>query len=173
MVKMKVAADFDTLWKFNLFDAFKTNKRWVLFASPIFLGLIGILIFAEHFIVPESIPLEAAIGPLTFALLFIPLVLLLTYLMIKGTAKRNLFMGQSGIVLFDDEVFTYATDKDGISTLNKIAYDTLFRIYEDKNYYFLYINAMQGIPMRKEGLTAEDEQYISARLCAVKNRKTA
>lgn len=74
--------------------------------------------------------------------------------------------------VFTDTFFTVESEKEGYSGNSKIAYDSLYSVYETSSYYFIYINKVSSFIVDKSSLNEEEIKMISEKLkSSVRKRK--
>ncbi|MBD5132187.1 MAG: hypothetical protein HDT28_06330 [Clostridiales bacterium] len=132
-----------------------TFKRfWWLFAliSLIFIGL-GIMGFLVR---EDDGDLYYAIFCLVFGVLFAPLSYLLTLWLQKRIDKSASYISDKTeeIYTFDDDGITMVQKKDDeFYSTTKAKYSYLYKVVENKAYYFLYISRMQCHIIDKASIT--------------------
>lgn len=147
------------------------KRLWWLFVA---VSLLFIVLGVVGFIVKEdSEDLYYAVFCLVFGVLFTPLVMLLTAVIQKSLNKSASYISDNTdeIYTFDDDKITVTQTKgDEFSAVTQAAYSYLYKVIENKDYYFLYISKMQCHVIDKKSITSgsldELNGILSARLGA-------
>lgn len=142
-VTLTATMTLEEFLKFNYFHLFKgTNKLIVIFFPIIFL-ILGFLSYLEG-------NLEETIVLTLFVILMPPLMIIFTRISVKKNFKSNKFI-QSITDVF------YGFNSDGITQISKVSrsefkWTQVFRVYEQKEFFFIYLSRMQALIIPKAAL---------------------
>lgn len=149
-IKATSKYDWETIKKFNLFHSITKNKvknALVLFVD-VFCVILFILMGAWELLDLEMIML--------FALVFI-LNLLLAFMMLvlpKIQYKQNKHLhGMINEIIFEEEQMSLSQQGDNATSSTTIKYDAVWKIYETKDSFYIYINPRQAYIAEKSNLT--------------------
>ena len=152
MVEFKTKLDASKTKAVNL-NTFK--RLWWLFAAVsllfIVLGVVGLLSGED------SEDLYYAIFCLVFGVLFTPLVMLLTMIIQKSINKSASYISDNTeeTYTFDEDNITVTQSKgEEFSAVTTAKYSYLYKVIENKGYYFLYISKMQCHVIDKQSITS-------------------
>lgn len=147
-----------------------TFKRlWFVFVS---VSLVFICLGIVGFVTKEdSEDLYYAIFCIVFGVLFTPLVWLITGVLQKSINKSAAYISDNTeeVYTFDDDKITVTQKKtDEFSAVTEAKYSYLYKVSENKDYYFLFISKVQCHVIDKKSLTvgslAELNSLLSSRL---------
>ena len=149
-IKASSKYDWKTVKKFNKFHNFTKNKA--LNISIIILDVLCIFGFC----------LMCALQLLTFELIMIYLLLLFTNLMVAFTRfvfpkmqyKQNkLLHGVVNNIAFKDNAMLIEQCGENTSATAEINYEAVWRVYETKEFIYVYVNPRQAHIVNKSTIT--------------------
>jgi hypothetical protein len=144
------------VYELNKFNTFKKS------AIQIFLIPIGLICF---FLLQYLISNEALY--LVFIILFgicFPVILFLTmYLMVWFYIRSSKIISDDNIVYlkFNDNEVEIKTEKPDIVSLSNMKWNMVYKGYETKKYYFLYISNRQSYIVPKNTITSGKNEDFS------------
>ena len=145
-----------------------TFKRlwWVFVLVSLAFICFGIIGFITK---EDSEDLYYAIFCTVFSVLFTPSVWLVTGFLQKSINKSASYISDNTeeVYTFDDDKITVTQKKsDEFSAVTEARYSYLYKVIENKDYYFLYISKMQCHVIDKKSLTAGSLSELNALLTA-------
>ena len=133
------------------------SKWWLLLLLELVFVIFG-------FVFMYSEEKEIAIFFFVFAVLYIPLVLLLVVLLQKKANKSMSLMSKKTIQKFefDENYITIIDEKaDDYYSETKAKYNLLYRVYETKDSYILYISNRQCFAFIKSSIVCGDVNELN------------
>ena len=162
MVEFKTKLDASKTRAVNL-NTFK--RLWWLFAAVsllfIALGIIGLLAGED------SEDMYYAIFCLVVGVLFTPLVMLLSAVIQKSINKSASYISDhtDETYIFDEDKITVTQEKgEEFSAVTTAKYSYLYKVIENKGYYFLYISKMQCHVIDKQSITSGSLEELNVLL---------
>ena len=149
MVKAVYKSSISEHFKFGRFHTFRVKWKSIaiisgsLMAAAIILLVLKINIFAFAFLL---------------AVLYPPTLLLLLYVKTKSSLKRKEnFENTKTEFTFDPEkeYFHLKITNGKLKEEHEIEYSDLYRAYETKNHFYLYLNEMSALIIQKEMIEGE------------------
>ena len=155
----------DSCIKFNNFHLFKGFNGVIVIFTPVIFLIISLLNYIDNDII-------GAIVFIIIALLMIPLIMLLTLIIVKKNFKSNKFLASITDVFF-------GFSNEGITQIAKnctsdFKWDQIYRVYETKNNFYLYVSKMQAqiilkSDFEKDGVEKAKE-FMNSKLTKKQNR---
>lgn len=113
-------------------------------------GAVGIA-FAQ-----DDSDLGYGVGLIVFGVLITPLGYLLSRVLQKGNDRSTIYISSDTeeVYTFDEQFLTVTQTKgDEFYSTARARYSYIYKAYEDKNYYYLYISKMQSHVIEKSSIT--------------------
>ena len=158
MVEVKSKFDAD-LTKALL--RFQIRKLWLLLIlSSFFLIALGFLsVFTS-----EDGNIGSGVFFIILGILFFPLVYFLVILVQKAINKSMKIMGPETIndfTFYENVIYQYMERGDDLKETSQYRYVMLYRVYETKTHFFMYISNMQTHVIPKKDITVGTPQELS------------
>jgi uncharacterized membrane protein YgaE (UPF0421/DUF939 family) len=160
MVKAVYNNNYSEYQKFGTFHTFVGRLKHVLTFSGIFLAL-GIAFFMLSMFGMTMFASGAIV-----CFLFVFLLPLLNWLMLKirirKTVKRNKnFNNTKNLYTFNENDFNLTIEVDKKNEKHDIKYTDLYRVYETKTNYYLYLDYLRALIITKEGIIEGTSKELS------------
>ena len=158
-IKASSKYDWETIKKFY---AFSFNKKHI-WPNVIFIGVL-VLVTAMY-------GLELAMGTFTTDLLPSLVMFLALYLMVGYIRfvlprirynKNKLLHGIENTIVFTENSFTISQSSENTSGASTVNYDAVYKIYETKEYIYVYITQSQAHFVDKFTITGGTDEELRA-----------
>ena len=140
---------------------FQVRKLWLLFVLlSIFFTACGFLIVFS----PEAESIGLGIFLIVIGVLFFPLCYLLTILMQKNINKSMKIMGSETInnyTFYENIIYQHMERGDIFKETSQYGYVMLYRVFETKTHFFMYISNRQTHVIPKKDITIGTPQELS------------
>lgn len=158
----------DVIARMFCFQFFKPTKRLGLFNLvwiPLMIaGGIALIVMEILNMLPSLLPFYIGIFLLTLGIVFVILMM-----KIRKAAKENPSVAH--FVFYDDRLEASVSNTD-VKTGSTFFYQNLFRVYETKNCFYLYIDKKQAYLIVKDGFSdTKDAIALREKLMSVLGKK--
>ena len=164
-ITVTTTLNLDSCIKFNNFHLFKGSNGMIVIFTPVIFLIISLLNYVDNDII-------GAIVFIIAALLMIPLMMLLTLIIVKKNFKSNKFLASVTDVFF-------GFSNEGITQIatgctSNFKWDQIYRVYETKNNFYLYVSKMQAQIILKsdfeEGGVEKVKELMNSNLTKKQNK---
>jgi len=151
----------DELMALNKFHSFKKNRKFIAIFCAVFI-FIGLMMFLTAETQEDKV--FAIIYGAGFALGFPIFLNIFMRIMVKISLKSSSFISDENknYFKFDDEEIFHTSEKTDMKSTMTAKWNLVFKAFETKTHYYIYISNMQAYIIPKNSIITGDYEVFSA-----------